>query len=119
MTLSTKATNKLADTLAEKVKDRIYQSEVFIDMMHDMVPNIIQSIMGEVDDDVLFEVSMSVMDRIFLTTLQPQDTSEAAMWEDRYKSLFRYVKKTYAESYIDGAEYGTLYGLFGESTEVD
>ena len=41
----------------------------------------------------------------------------AEVWRQRYETLYRHVKATYAESYIDGAEYGTS-SLYSGSVDI-
>ena len=31
-----------------------------------------------------------------------------SIWRKRYESLYAYVKRTYADDYVDGAEYGMM-----------
>ena len=56
----------MAEALAPEVMDNIYSSEAFVTMMHDVVPDIITSKMGELDDELLYELSLCVMDKIYL-----------------------------------------------------
>lgn len=64
--LSNKTVVKMAEALAPEVMDNIYSSEAFVTMMHDVVPDIITSKMGELDDELLYELSLCVMDKIYL-----------------------------------------------------
>ena len=68
--LSTKGINILADTLAQGVVDDIYASEQFIDMMHSIVPDLITARLGDCDDDLLFDLSLAVMDRVTLKAVK-------------------------------------------------
>lgn len=56
----------MAEALAPEVMDNIYSSDAFVTMMHDVVPDIITSKMGELDDELLYELSLCVMDKIYL-----------------------------------------------------
>jgi hypothetical protein len=69
MALSTKALNLLADSLAPKIAEELYSSEAFMEFMHNQVPAIIDSEIGEMDDDLMFDLSLLVMERIILTTI--------------------------------------------------
>jgi hypothetical protein len=66
MALSTKALNLLADSLAPKIAEELYSSEAFMEFMHNQVPAIIDSEIGEMDDDLMFDLSLLVMERIIL-----------------------------------------------------
>jgi hypothetical protein len=67
--LSDKTYNLLANTLAPKVIDELYSSDEFITFLHEQVPAVITKELGEVDEDVLFELSLVVMDKIILTSV--------------------------------------------------
>jgi hypothetical protein len=69
MALSTKALNLLADSLAPKIAEELYSSEAFMEFMHNQVPAIIDSEIGEMDDDLMFDLSLLVMERIILTAI--------------------------------------------------
>jgi len=69
MALSTKALNILADTLAPKIAEELYSSEAFMEFMHRQVPTVIDAELGECDDDMLFDLSLMVMERIALRAL--------------------------------------------------
>lgn len=66
MTLSNKTIHKLSQALAPEVAEKIFESERWVDLMHEMVPEIIQAEMGEIEEDLLLEISMVVMDKIWL-----------------------------------------------------
>jgi hypothetical protein len=66
MALSTKALNLLANGLAPKIAEELYSSEAFMEFMHNQVPAIIDSEIGEMDDDLMFDLSLLVMERIIL-----------------------------------------------------
>jgi hypothetical protein len=69
MALSTKALNLLADSLAPKVAEVILNSDEFIEFMHTVVPPIIDTECGEMDEDLHFDLSLAVMERIVLRAL--------------------------------------------------
>jgi hypothetical protein len=66
MALSTKALNLLADSLAPKIAEELYSSEAFVGFMHNQVPAIIDAELGECEDDMMFDLSLLVMERIIL-----------------------------------------------------
>ena len=69
MALSIKALNLLADSLAPKIAEELYSSEAFMEFMHSQVPAIIDSEIGEMDDDLMFDLSLLVMERIILKAI--------------------------------------------------
>ena len=66
MTLSAKATNILAKVIAEKAVDAIFEDERWVDFMQEIIPDIVVKELGDCSDDLLFDISLSVMDRIVL-----------------------------------------------------
>ena len=70
MTLSHKTTTLLANTLAPKVAEVIYQSEDFIEFLHEQIPALIESELGEVEQDLLFDLAFMVMERLSLTAIE-------------------------------------------------
>jgi hypothetical protein len=65
--LSNKALNILAEKIAPKVVDAIFESEEWITLCHDLVPDVVTRELGDLDDDLHFELSLMIMDRIFIT----------------------------------------------------
>lgn len=59
----------LATVLAPKVIEALYSSDEFITFLHEQVPAVIDKELGEMDEDLLFELSLWVMDKITLTTV--------------------------------------------------
>lgn len=66
MALSNQTISKLADALKPEVIDYIYEDVRWTTFLHEIVPDAIQTKLGPVDDEVLFDLSMCVMDRIVL-----------------------------------------------------
>lgn len=64
--LSTKAINILASSIVEGVVDDLYASDEFINMLHESIPGLVTARLGECSEDLLFELSLSVMDKIIL-----------------------------------------------------
>ena len=69
MTLSNKALNILAEKIAPKVADAIFESEAWMDLCHTIVPDVVTREIGDCDEDLLFELSLITMDRITLKAL--------------------------------------------------
>jgi len=68
--LSTKGINILADALAQGVVDDIYASDEFINMLHETIPSAVTARLGDCDEDLLFDLSLAVMDRIILKAVK-------------------------------------------------
>ena len=66
MSLSNQTINNLASALVPEVIDYIYQDERWCEFMQELVPDALQEKLGEVDEDLKFELAMCIMDRISL-----------------------------------------------------
>ena len=66
MQLSSQSVSKIADALKPAVINYIYEDPEFTEYMHGAVIEGIKSVMGDMDDDLLFEIGMLVFDRIEL-----------------------------------------------------
>ena len=65
--LSDKAIKILADKVAPEVIDELAMSEAFIQFLHEQIPALIDTKLGEMGEDLYFEISMLVMDKVRLT----------------------------------------------------
>lgn len=65
MTLSVSTVRKLADTLAPEVVEDLLSNQDVVTLLQELIPDIISRHMGEVDEDLLFELSMCIMDKIY------------------------------------------------------
>jgi hypothetical protein len=66
MKLSNSSITKIADALKPAIMDYIYEDEKFTQYMQDAVTEGIRSVMGDMDEDLLFEIGMLIFDRIEL-----------------------------------------------------
>jgi len=66
MQLSTQSVSKIADALKPAVLEYIYADDGFTEYMQTAVIEGIRDTMGEMDDDLLFEIGMLIFDRIEL-----------------------------------------------------
>lgn len=64
--LSDKAYELLAKSLAPKVANAIQCSDKYIEVMLDLVPDLVTTELGEMDDEIFYELCMCVVDRIYL-----------------------------------------------------
>ena len=66
MALSSQTTSNLASALVSEVIDYIYQDQRWCEFMHEVVPDALKEKLGEVDEDLKFDLAMCIMDRICL-----------------------------------------------------
>ena len=66
MQLSTQSVSKIADALKPAVIEYIYADEGFTEYMQTAVTEGIRATMGDMDQDLLFEISMLIFDRVEL-----------------------------------------------------
>ena len=66
MKLSNTSITKIADALKPAVINYVYEDPEFTEYMHGAVIEGIKSVMGNMDDDLLFEIGMLIFDRIEL-----------------------------------------------------
>lgn len=66
MKLSAESISKIADSLKPAVIEYIYADEAFVEYMQTAVVDAIQTTMGNMDEDLLFELGMLIFDRIEL-----------------------------------------------------
>lgn len=66
MQLSTESVSKIAAALKPAVINYIYEDPEFTEYMHGAIIKGIKSVMGDMDDDLLFELGMLIFDRIEL-----------------------------------------------------
>jgi hypothetical protein len=64
MALSEQTINNLADALVPEIIDYIYQDERWCEFMQEVVPDALQDKLGKIDEDLKFELSLLIMDRI-------------------------------------------------------
>jgi len=66
MKLSTTSITKIADALKPEVINYIYEDEGYVEYMQTAVVEGIRNAMGDMDEDLLFEIAMLIFDRIEL-----------------------------------------------------
>jgi hypothetical protein len=66
MTLSTKSIHEIASALVPDVIKYIEEDSRYVDFMQEVIPDAIQSYLGNVDGELKFELSMCIMDKIWL-----------------------------------------------------
>ena len=66
MALSSKTIHNLTSALKDEVIDYIHKDERYAEFMMEMIPDAITKTLGEIDGDVLYELSFCVMDSICL-----------------------------------------------------
>ncbi len=106
-TFSQESIDKLAQVVAPQVYEFMMEDGRYLDgVMNTMEPAIV-SVIGHVSPDLAGELGCAIMGLIgIVDSNDPYATNN--IWKTRYETLYRYVKKTYAESYVDGSEYGMM-----------
>jgi len=66
MALSEQTISNLASALVPEVIDYIYEDQRWCEFMHEVVPDALQDKLGEIDEDLKFDLAMCIMDRICL-----------------------------------------------------
>ena len=66
MALSNQTISNLADALVPEVIDYIYQDERWCEFMQEVVPDALKEKLGEIDEELQFDLAMCIMDRICL-----------------------------------------------------
>jgi len=66
MALSNSTISKLADALVPEVIDYIYEDQRWCEFLHEVVPDAVTTKIGGLDEELLFELSMVIMDRIVM-----------------------------------------------------
>jgi len=69
MALSEQTISNLASALIPEVIDYIYEDQRWCEFMHEVVPDALQNKLGEIDEDLKFELALCIMDRIGLKGL--------------------------------------------------
>lgn len=68
MALSNQTLHSLANALKPEVIKYIQEDQRYADFMMELIPDAITSQLGTVKNDVLMDLSMIIMDKIFLYT---------------------------------------------------
>jgi len=66
MSLSNKTVSNIANALKSEVIDHIYANETYASMMQQLVCEALDATMGEMDDDLYFDLAMVLFDSIEL-----------------------------------------------------
>jgi hypothetical protein len=64
MALSTNSIQEIASALVPDVIKYIEEDSRYVDFMQQVIPDAIQSYLGNFDEDLKFELSLCIMDRI-------------------------------------------------------
>jgi len=66
MSLSTKTVRNIADVLKSEVINHIYENESYVSMMQQVISEALDAKMGEMDDEIHFDLTMILFDTIEL-----------------------------------------------------
>lgn len=64
MPLSNNTIQNLSNALAPEVIDYIFEDERWVDFLHEIIPDAIEDKLGNVDENLKFELAMCIMDKI-------------------------------------------------------
>lgn len=107
MSFSDETISKLADVTARDVFDIIASDERYLDVVMNAMPGAIRKVIGEASPELIGVLGCEISGRVGVVE-ENHPYAENNIWKTRYQALFNYVKKTYPESYVDGAEYGMM-----------
>lgn len=107
MRLSTDSLSKLADAIAPDVFEQLSDDSQYVDGVMNSIERAIVAVIGRIEPDLVGELGVRIIDKIGVVDETP---CYEDVWRRRYETLYAHVKKTYAESYVDGAEYDTYNG---------
>lgn len=65
--LSKTATEAIAKALKEHVANELMNTDEYTNLLHDFVPSIITESMGEIDTDLLMELSFTIIEDLKLS----------------------------------------------------
>ena len=123
MSLSNESMKKLVENIGQDVFHLIASDPYYTETFMNLLPGAITEVIGDTSPELIGALGINIMNRIeFVGDDDDGGDKAAKVWEERYRSLFRYVKNTYASEYVDGAEYGqmgTMYGDFTSTSELD
>ena len=123
MSLSNESMKKLVENVGQDVFHLIASDPYYTETFMNLLPGAITEVIGDTSPELVGALGISIMNKIeFVGDNDGGDNKAAKVWEERYRSLFRYVKNTYASEYVDGAEYGNMgsvYGDFNTTMELD
>ena len=66
MSLSDSTVHKLADVLTPEIIQFIYKDERWIEFMMEMIPEFLGNQFGEMDEELMVDLSQCIMERIIL-----------------------------------------------------
>ena len=64
MPLSNSTIQNLSDALTPEVVDYIFNDERWVDFLHEIIPDAIEDKLGNIDENLKFELGMCIMDKI-------------------------------------------------------
>lgn len=108
MRLSTDSLFKLADAIAPDVFEQLSNDSQYTDGVMNSIERSIVAVIGRIDPEIVGELGVLIINKIGVVNDTPPCYED--VWRRRYETLYAYVKKNYAESYVDGAEYDAYHG---------
>ena len=105
-TLTDESTQKLAEAIAPQVFEYISEDGRYLDGIMNTIEPAIVSVIGQVTPELVGELGCAIMGMICIPCVDSEFTD--SVWRKRYDALYSYVKRNYADDYVDGAEYGMM-----------
>lgn len=111
--LSQESTRKLACAIAPAVFEYISEDGRYLDGVMNTIESAITSVIGHTSPELVGELGCEIMGMIGVQGSN-DPYADNNIWKTRYETLYRYVRTTYADSYVEGAEYGIIDRAFPE-----
>ena len=112
MSLKEESLQLLADTIAPQVFEELCDDGRYMDGLMNSMETAINQVIGRTSPELVGELGERIFQKIGVVS-----ESSTEVWRQRYETLYAYVKQNYAESYIDGAEYGPT-ALYSGSVDI-
>ena len=109
MSFTKESVEKLADVIAPRVFEELCTDGRYMDGLMNSMESAIIQVLGRTSPELVGAIGAAIIDRIGVVG-ECHPYADNNIWKTRYETLYQYVKRTYAESYVDGAEYTDIYG---------
>ena len=109
MSFTKESLDKLADVVAPQIFEELCTDGRYLDGLHNSMERAIVQVLGRTSPALIGALGEAIIERIGVVG-ESHPYAHNNIWKTRYETLYQYVKRTYAESYVDGAEYIDAYG---------
>lgn len=104
MSFSEESVSKLADVIAPQVFEELCTDGRYMDGLMNSLETAIIQVLGRTSPELVGAIGDAIIQRIGVVG-ECHPYAQNNIWKTRYDALYSYVKRTYAESYVDGIEY--------------